>query len=226
MINSLPAIIFVAKPPIIGESKTRLSIGVGDKNAIELYQAVLYTSAVELAKCLNVKKFICTYGHDEHLLFFKDLGFEVILTKSNVDLNEKIYGIFQSILSKHKSAVVLVGDNPMMTSEQISTTIIQHAISSLQKNKVVIGPTLDGGVYLIGISQGQLGVVNGLPYGRGELSIELCKKALQYSFEYEMLPKHIDLDTSKDIIKTLSITEKLNITLPDEIIQLMKKHVR
>ena len=81
-----------------------------------------------------------------------------------------------------------------------------NTIAKLKNNDVVLGPSTDGGYWLIAFSKKLLDDTSNLPF----IDIEWSKKSVlqktisnlsSREFKYDLLHRKIDIDTIKDIEK-------------------------
>lgn len=187
-------IILMAKPPEIGEAKTRLSMDVGDKVAMEVYSQLLNDRLVAMSNCFSDRNSIYTYGDEKYLRKLTMRGFHVIKDLGRCKLQEKVYEAFTESLLHYSYTLMIVSDDPSLTGN-----FLDFVIPKVLSNSLVIGPTRDGGLYLIGISRAHLSIVEGLPFGKQDLCDSLIKRAIKNDFTIEILPKHLDVDSEEDM---------------------------
>ena len=58
----------------------------------------------------------------------------------------------------------------------MNTFTLEKAIDEVCQGKVVVGPTIDGGLYLIGLSSHQVCIARDLPFGHPTLADELLSR--------------------------------------------------
>ncbi len=76
---------------------------------------------------------------------------------------------------------------------------VQQAISSLTDHDVVLGPSADGGYYLIGISCKIPDLFSGIDWGTDKVFEETLKKARANKLDFSVLPFWYDIDTIKEL---------------------------
>ncbi|MEN8812452.1 MAG: TIGR04282 family arsenosugar biosynthesis glycosyltransferase [Candidatus Arcticimaribacter sp.] len=141
-----PLLLVFCKNPRLGKVKTRLAKTIGDEKALLIYKELLKKTASVL-KELEVD--IHLYYSDE--IEENDL-FSVIASQkkkqAGEQLGERMANAFQeSFISYDK--VVIIGTD-LWTLE---TQDIHNAFQALEKQAAVIGPSKDGGYYLLGLNQ-------------------------------------------------------------------------
>jgi rSAM/selenodomain-associated transferase 1 len=139
-------LLFFVKNPEAGKVKTRLASAVGDRMAVRLYKRFV----LEMLATLNKGTFlfyICFHSGDD----LKDLknwlgGHYLYMRQIGDNLGERMKNAFVEAFSmKFKRAVLIGSDIPGLPLE-----FIEEAFKSLEEKDVVIGPSFDGGYYLIG----------------------------------------------------------------------------
>ena len=139
-------LLFFIKHPEKGKVKTRLASAIGDRTAVMYYKRFL----LEMLFTLNRGTFLfyLCYSPETPLSDIKDwLGDHYLyMAQSGEDLGERMKNGFLEAISMNFKRVVLIGsDIPDLPIE-----FIEEAFASLLEKDVVIGPSLDGGYYLIG----------------------------------------------------------------------------
>ncbi len=187
-------VILMAKPPEAGEAKTRLALDVGDKVAIDVYTRLLNDRLNALQSCKAFRKTVYTYGPERYLA---DLTVRGLLLDSDIGdyaFQEKVYWAFHNSFAHCPHTIMIVADDP-----SISARFLDYVIPKVLSGHVLVGPTRDGGLYLIGISEPHLPIVKGLPFGRAHLCDTLIRRAILRTSRCEVLSQHIDVDTEDDL---------------------------
>lgn len=104
---------------------------------------------------------------------------------------------FEKMFSKGYQHALLMGtDFP-----DLPGSIVDEAFKSLDNNDAVIGPTVDGGYYLIGFKSTTFlpQVFDDIPWGTEDV-FEMTVKVFQKNkFKLHVLPKWRDIDTYEDL---------------------------
>lgn len=141
-------LILFTRYPEPGKTKTRLVPELGGDGAA-LLQKKLTEKIVAGAKQLEQELSIPTSVHyiggsSEKMRSW--LGPLSFVEQSDGDLGQKMRSAFEQTFRSGAGAAILIGSD----IPDITTDLLQQAFSTLQTEKVVIGPSLDGGYYLIG----------------------------------------------------------------------------
>ena len=165
--------------------------------AVRLYKRFL----LEMLSTLNKGTFLfylCFYPADALEDLRKWLGEEYLyMTQQGEDLGERMKNGFMEALAMKFKRVVLIGsDIPDLPLE-----FIEEAFSSLQEKDVVIGPSLDGGYYLIGFKDKTFSarVVEGIHWSTESVLEKTLKVLKQEGLTVHTLQPLRDIDTVEDL---------------------------
>lgn len=154
------AVICFTRVPKPGVTKTRLLPILKPEQCAKLHWCFLKDLA-EIYKQMNVPLFVAyTPDPDWEQLksVFPDAGFFV---QKGADLGERMYHAVCTVLELGYESVVLTGaDLPMLKAEHLLS-----GFDALKTADIAIGPTSDGGYYLIGMKQPHKAVFHVERYG-------------------------------------------------------------
>jgi hypothetical protein len=190
-------LLFFIKNPEKGRVKTRLASAVGDEMAAKLYRRFL----LETLSTLNKGTFLfylCFYpGHSLNDLKHW-LGEDYLyMPQKGEDLGERMKNGFIDAFSMNFKRVVLIGsDIPDLPLE-----FIEEAFASLREKDVVIGPSFDGGYYLIGFKNKNfsLRTFEGIPWSTKRVFKETMNILKQERLTVHTLHPLRDIDTIDDL---------------------------
>jgi rSAM/selenodomain-associated transferase 1 len=185
------ALIIFAKEPKVGRVKTRLAKTLPDLYVLDLYKAFVKDV---LTMALSVKcdeKFIFYSGSGHSLKFLKSFekGF-VLKRQMGSDLGERMYNAFRRCEEKGFTKSIIIGTDCL----SIRASTISTALKSLDQADCVLGPTFDGGYYLIGLKE----------------SLKLYFKNITWSSESVLLKTLSNAKKSKKYVKLLSKKEDID----------------
>ena len=102
---------------------------------------------------------------------------------------------FQAALGNpYRSSIIIGTDIPGIMVSMLST-----AFKSLEKHDVVIGPTEDGGYYLIGLKKDVPELFENIAWSTNTVFSATREKAHALGLSLKVLPKLRDLDTEEDL---------------------------
>jgi len=135
-----------AKYWLPGKVKTRLARTIGAEHASQLYRQFVLT----LLERLNgtADKRVLAYSPTDRRSEFAEIAPSAwsLSPQASGDLGERMRAFFETHLVQSSDQVVLIGsDSPTMPTETI-----ELAFEALRDAPVVLGPTPDGGYYLVG----------------------------------------------------------------------------
>lgn len=135
-------VIMFVKEPRAGFVKTRLANVLGDERTVELYQYFI-EDLIQTLSSLDYDFKLCVSGSLEAVnKRFGDYG---TFLQVEGDLGAKMKSAFESQFKKGYEKIILIGSD----TPHISKEIFDLTMGKLSTNEIVIGPSLDGGYYLI-----------------------------------------------------------------------------
>ena len=190
-------LLFFIKNPEKGNVKTRLASAMGDEKAVKLYKRFL----LEMLSTLNRGTFLfylCFYPDHSLKDLKRWLGDHYLYTPQyGENLGEKMKNGFVEAFAMSFKRVVLIGsDIPDLPLE-----FIEEAFTSLNEKDAVIGPSIDGGYYLIGFSDKSFSpqVFEGVPWGQETVFKKTMKLLEREGKTVHTLQPLRDIDTIKDL---------------------------
>jgi rSAM/selenodomain-associated transferase 1 len=190
-------VLFFIKNPKKGKVKTRLASAIGDDAAVKLYRRFL----LEMLSTLNRGTFLfyLCYHPEDSLKDLKNwLGEHYLYTpQTGENLGEKMKNAFNEAFSMHFKRVLLIGsDIPDLPLE-----FIDEAFKSLEEKDAVIGPSVDGGYYLIGFKDKTFlpQVFERIPWSTERVFDETMKILETQQLTIHTLQLLRDMDTVEDL---------------------------
>ena len=191
------ALVLFAKAPIAGEVKTRLQPEITPENSARLQEAMIKDSISLMSEINNVEKIIYFLPIEKKYVFEKftdGLPFH-LNCQNGVDLGEKMANSFHDLFNKGFFRVVVIGtDSPTLPKEYISKAFID-----LNNADLVIGPSIDGGYYLIGFKEKVLPVFSPVEWGSNKVLLQTEELIKIHNLKLSLLPVHYDIDTIEDL---------------------------
>ena len=190
------ALIIFVKNPELGRVKTRLAKTVGDVNALKIYQYLLRNTLEVTVELTDIDKFI---NYDSYIPandIWTEGEYERGLQKGE-NLSKKFITAFQEIFDKgYHKAIILMPDCP-----NLKDVLIKRAFAELDTNDVVVGPTTDGGFYLIGMRKLHSSIFENKEYSTPTVFDELKTEITKLNLSLAELPTFTDVDTEEDLGK-------------------------
>ena len=111
------------------------------------------------------------------------------------DLGARMARTFQDGLeSSYHSLIILGTDIPGITPQ-----IVTQALTSLTEHDLVLGPTVDGGYYLIGLRKHVPELFQDIPWSTDQVYARTEHKAKALGLSLKILPTLRDIDTIEDL---------------------------
>ena len=181
--------------------KTRLKTSIGKNKSIWVYNQILKKTALVLK---NIKTDIAVFHYNSIISKnpFKNFSkWNKIQIGEN--LGKKISNAFNWGFEKGYKKIIIIGSDLWDLNEEI----INKGFLELNKNKVVIGPSIDGGYYLLGLNKKMPKIFEGIKWGTQSVLAETLK-LLEH--EPYILPELNDIDTFEDLISNPSLFKIYN----------------
>ncbi len=210
-------VVIFSKVPVAGTVKTRLTQGscLDAENTASLARAMLKDTIVLSAKS-NASTIVIGFTPSEERQIIERIVKEVVeesqievpiklLTQRGANFDERFESVVSAAFAIGSERVVVLGED----LPYLPPVVINRAFSLLAEdtsnNSVVLGPASEGGVYLVGITQGftpEYFSNNCLFCGGVELSqfVTFCKKEAK---ALKLLPAFNDIDIEEDLISLL-----------------------
>jgi rSAM/selenodomain-associated transferase 1 len=112
------------------------------------------------------------------------------------DLGERLCNAFRFALGRSGARrIVAIGtDSPL-----IDRGVVNAAFKALETKQCVLGPALDGGYYLIGLSSIEREVFKGINWGTKNVFTQTLNKLKKAGISYSLIDSSFDVDTYDDI---------------------------
>jgi len=191
------ALIIFAKAPIPGEVKTRLCPPLDSDEAASLH-GTLVLDAIERTKGVQGVTLYVAGTPDLAHPFFKVMegryGAKLLLQRGP-DLGSRMKWAMQDAFEQGAQEVLLTGtDLPTLPRAHLV-----EALTLVKRHDVVLGPTADGGYYLIGLRKMVPALFDGIMWSTVSVFAETKKKIAQAGLSLGLLPECRDLDTLEDL---------------------------
>jgi rSAM/selenodomain-associated transferase 1 len=188
-----------------GRVKSRLAKDMGEEAARNLYRRFVEDLSERFSK-EAYKLRIAFHPADKEREMREMLGAEFsYIPQTGEDLGERMKLAFLRCFSEGARFVVLIGSD----IPDLPVRIVDEAFRALDKYEAVIGPSVDGGYYLIGFREDTLNrdVFTGLPWGAETVFQETMNILHTASARVHVLPVWRDIDEHEDIAALIKNSE-------------------
>ena len=187
------AVLF-AKKPAPGAVKTRLQSHLSASEATRLYEAMLLDCATALHATRAVIKVIAFAPTDAeatlHGLLLPIGSFEYA-PQSEGDLGQRMEGLMQWAFARAERVVLVGSDSPSLPARYID-----EGLALLREKEVVLGPSTDGGYYLVGRRKGESRIFQDVAWSTGMVFEQTLARLGTQTLG--LLPPWYDVDTPAD----------------------------
>ena len=189
------AIICFTRVPRPGLTKTRLMPMLSGEQCAMLHTAFLLDIA-EVYRLSDADLFV-SFAPDPDIQPLRDIfPFAAeFFPQQGSDLGERMFNAIAYVIGLGYDAVILTGsDLPLITAEHIS-----GGFAALEKADIAIGPTSDGGYYLIGMKKPCSAPFNVQGYGGSTVYQSTINAISKAGLTFALAPMCDDTDTPEDL---------------------------
>jgi uncharacterized protein len=188
------AFILFLKYPERGAVKTRLANTLGDDLTYELYQCFLADIS---AMTRRIKaQTIISYSGPKNVSFSDFPGIQCLRQRGK-NIGERMHGAFLDVFAQGFERCVLTGSD----SPDLPAGLVNDAFDKLKSVDVVLGPSEDGGYYLIGCKQHSLrqSIFHDINWSTAGVFPETVKRIVDSGLKFSPLPQRPDIDELDDL---------------------------
>jgi rSAM/selenodomain-associated transferase 1 len=182
------ALLVIAKQPVAGRAKTRLTPPCTPQQAARLADAALRDTLEAVGKVPAQRRVLVFEGDPEP---WRPDGFEVIAQRGD-GLGERLQAAFDDV----GGPALLIGmDTPQVTPAQLG-----DAVRALADERVdsILGPTTDGGYWCVGFKRRVAGAFDGVPMSVSDTYERQCQRFAELGVRIGAQPLLRDVDTIDD----------------------------
>ena len=191
-----PAIALFAKAPLPGRVKTRLVPPLTHEDAARVARASLEYTARFIVPAVPYSWTLFLDGEADPPIrrLAEETGL-AILPQEGAELGARLKAAFRELRSRGARRVMAIGsDSPTLDPERIL-----EAAESLAVCDVAMGPTEDGGYYLIGTSGEGESIFEEIPWGSAATAATTLDRARAEQLTVRLLTPWYDLDDAASL---------------------------
>ncbi|MCH7811571.1 MAG: TIGR04282 family arsenosugar biosynthesis glycosyltransferase [Chloroflexi bacterium] len=192
------AVIVMARAPSHDEGKTRLRPVLSDEERLRLQEAFL-RDAVAVAREASVGPVYVAYTSAGAAPWAKD-EFEagvVAFPQQGDDLGARMLSALRHVTRLGFGPLVMIGtDAPLLQPSHI-----QAAVRELEQADLCLGPSADGGYYLIACCDVEPKLFTGPPWGTNRVLDSTLRIAAQHGLRCRQIDTLYDVDTPDDLAR-------------------------
>lgn len=185
-------IIFV-KNPVLGKVKTRLAATVGPERALEIYLKLMeYTKKVTLN--LPLDKVVYYSDQIEHGDLWDDSDYQKQL-QSQGDLGDRLNSAFEWGFQAGYGKICVIGSD----CYELIPDIIMEGFKELKTYDAVLGPSRDGGYYLLGLKALKSEYFQNKSWGTDAVAADTLRDFQSLGINYSLMRPLNDIDVEQDL---------------------------
>jgi rSAM/selenodomain-associated transferase 1 len=192
------ALVIMAKAPLAGQVKTRLLPALSPEQAARLAQALLVDQLNHLRQMESADLYLA-FAPEEARLLIEQLApprFS-LFPQQGADLGARMQAVFEKLFRAHYRSIVLIGSDlaavPLCFFDQA------YRFLESRQHRVTLGPSRDGGYYLIGCNQPTPELFSEMSWSHEAVLTQTLARLGQLKIAHDLLPGWFDVDTPEDV---------------------------
>jgi rSAM/selenodomain-associated transferase 1 len=187
------AMAIMAKAPRAGKVKTRLAPPLTLEQSAALNICFLKDTAEGLASVTNAEGMVCYTPVGDQAAFDGLLPERFTLIAQRGDkFGERLLAAAEDILAcGYRSVCLIDSDSPTVPKVAFDRAVAELA---REGDRVVLGPSHDGGYYLIGLKRAHAAVFENITWSTSSVCEETIERAREAGLEVVLLPLWYDVD--------------------------------
>lgn len=201
------ALIVVAKEPQAGQTKTRLSPPLSPAQAAELYRSLMLDTFDLMTRVEGVQPIIA-YAPDDAKHYFEeqapsDFG---LVPQHGDNLGQRLDHVLREhLMDGYAQAVVMNSDGPTLPAHYLAKAF---ACLNDPAVDVVLGPSEDGGYYLVGLKRPCRALFD-VTMSTPSVLQETLALAEEEGLAVDCLPRWYDVDIWEDVVRLVEELDRL-----------------
>lgn len=219
-----PTVLLFVRDPVLGQVKTRLAAGIGDEAALAVYRHLGRETARLLGASsawdLEVQVASAPAAEDEALervaRWLEGCGVHRLVPQAGGDLGARMHRALTASLARGAgAAVVVASDVPALTTPAGVKEVVR-GLGALATDAadLVLGPSPDGGYWLVGVTRPRPRLFSDLPWSTPEVLPRTLAVAAAEGLRVVLLDSHADVDVAQDLERLPARERRLTLTGP------------
>ncbi|HEX7230194.1 MAG TPA: TIGR04282 family arsenosugar biosynthesis glycosyltransferase [Candidatus Binatia bacterium] len=192
------ALAVMAKVPIPGSVKTRLTPFFSAAQAAALARALLMDQLENLRALRNADLYLAFAPASARRLIrhLAPPQFE-IFPQRGAELGARMQNVFATLFTEGYQRIVLIGgDLPPVPLDYFTRAL---AYLDHPESRAVLGPTHDGGYYLVGLNRNQPAIFDQMTWSHDQVLRQTLERIVSFDIKGHLLPRWHDIDTIDDV---------------------------
>ena len=203
-VRSLCALAVMTKAPQAGRVKTRLVPPLTPEEAAELNKCFLRDTAAAISSVCRSRP----VGDASKIAVYTPIGAEAVYTdilpadfsllpQRGEKFGERLYFAVEDLIKCGFESVCLIdSDSPTVPGKNLQQAV---ELLSMGEDRVVLGPTEDGGYYLIGVKKPHHHLFDRIEWSTERVLNQTMQRATEIGIEVNLLPIGYDVDDAASL---------------------------
>ena len=194
-------LVLFAKVPEFGRAKTRLARDVGEGAARDLAEAFVLDTLSTSARVEGVQVAVAyspTTGED---WFRARAPGALLVQQPETDFGSRMCRAMDAMFEDGAKRCVMIG----MDTPQLEPARIESAFEALKESDVCLGPSEDGGYYLIGLRAPAPQLFEGVAWSTASVLAETRSRAAESGLSVHQLDSEFDIDEAADLERLTAV---------------------
>jgi rSAM/selenodomain-associated transferase 1 len=202
-------LIFV-KEPVPGRVKTRLAAEIGADAACAVYRRCVERT-LERLSALREESTLCVEPAEATGRIRAWLGSaRPMQPQAGGTLGDRLTDATQRAFAGHQRPIVVIGTD----SPWLDEALIEEAFTMMERADLVLGPTVDGGYYLIGLARPAAELFHGISWSTSQVLNQTLAAARRSGMVTSLLRPGYDIDRLDDLRRWMEADPDHGVALP------------
>jgi len=190
-------LIVFARAPIPGKVKTRLAASLGDQVATELYETMLQDVLKTVRQLSDVETVVFWACEEKTLPGLAERYRCCSRRQCPGDLGQRMLAAFEEMFKNGCNVCCIIGSD----APDLPLSYIHEAYRLLEtlQTDVVLGPSSDGGYYLLGMRHVWPKLFTNIPWSSADVLEQSLSAVRDSGLTATLLPGWQDIDTVEDL---------------------------
>lgn len=177
------------KAPRAGRVKTRLARDIGEREAVEAYRHLVEHQLENLPQGWPTEIYVEPGDARKEMREWLGKGYEYF-PQCEGNLGSRLIDAMEGAFSRGADGLIFLGGD----CPYVDAGVLYEARAALRDGDVVIGPTLDGGYYLIGVKESRRELFEGIEWGTESVFEQTMERVSRLRLKVSVLTLLEDVD--------------------------------
>jgi rSAM/selenodomain-associated transferase 1 len=198
MVIRANALAVIAKAPLAGQVKSRLTPVFSAEEAAQFSRSLLLDQLNHLQALDSADLYLAFAPENARLLMEQIAPARChLFPQQGDDLGARMAAVFERLFQLgHKNIALIGGDLPPVPFSFFGEA---YAFLEGSDNRVVLGPSRDGGYYFVGANYRIAEIFQGMTWSHSEVLAQTLERLAARKMAYHLLPSWFDIDAPGDL---------------------------